>query len=121
MWFLNFRVCVIYCRMIIYNLCNKVLLEALLPVPSCPARYSIKKLKVNVLNNFLNLHSCEFVGMYERLCKNTEIKKNTKISIKETWHYILLIIQNSSNLYTIILTILTIYYLNFLFLELFHF
>ena len=44
----HFRVCVIYCRMIIYNLCNKVLLEALWPVPSCPARYSIKMLKVNM-------------------------------------------------------------------------
>lgn len=43
----SFRVCVIYCRMIIYNLFNKVLLEALLLVPSCPARYSIKTLKVN--------------------------------------------------------------------------
>ena len=44
----HFRVCVIYGRMIIYNLCNKVLLKALLPVPSCPARYRIKMLKVNM-------------------------------------------------------------------------
>ena len=83
----HFRVCVIYCRMIIYNLCNKVLLKALLPVPSCPARYRIKMLKVNMF--WVIFWICILVSKYILSLVYTQTFKNERApgtkNLSNTW------------------------------------